>query len=64
MGKWAVKFNVEGVVDAETQEEAEEAVRDAIEMMTEVEWDSYSVDDPYECDDDLCAAGDVLGADE
>lgn len=53
MAKWAVRFSVDGVVEADTQEEAEEAIRDAIEMMTELEWDGYSIEDPeLICDED------------
>lgn len=52
MAIWAVKFCVDGSVEADTQEEAEEIVSASIDMMMDIKVDGYTIDDPEECFDD------------
>lgn len=50
---YLVKFKVDAIVEADTPEEAEDIVAGEIQMMTELDWDSYTIDDPIDVSDDL-----------
>ena len=50
--KYLVRYSVDAIVEADSIDEAEDIVRGEIEMCSEYEWESYTIDDPVELDDD------------